>query len=270
MVAKGNDYVKKEWLAVLAGCNGVKTEHSKEVVRCRLCECQCHLRMDDEMSLTEALRMPVALQEPRVQRAQEKRKLYGDGCDRCRETLGHVLRGGCNSRMRELLANNQAKLEDTLQGVAQPWEWDVIEWMSRGSVLQGGFPLKVQCDQVGTRRMTPSPFSKAPKRRLNWTCPLLKSWFCRAWKRFSTHARGREESANLRREENLAAESMSSEHDSVESRRAQSSVVVSSRQSSSRLVAKKPAGVVQGIPPTALVIQLNRAFQHVSQNEIKL
>ena len=119
-------------------------------------------------------------------------------------------------------------------------------------------------------RMTPSPFSKAPKRRLNWTCPLLKSWFCRAWKRFSTHARGREESANLRREENLAAESMSSEHDSVESRRAQSSVVVSSRQSSSRLVAKKPAGVVQGIPPTALVIQLNRAFQHVSQNEIKL
>ena len=79
------------------------------------------------------------------------------------------------------------------------------------------------------QRMTPSPFSKAPKRRLNWTCPLLKSWFCRAWKRFSTHARGREESANLRREENLAAESMSSEHDSVESRRAQSSVVVSSR-----------------------------------------
>ena len=119
-------------------------------------------------------------------------------------------------------------------------------------------------------RMTPSPFSKAPKRRLNWTCPLLKSWFCRAWKRFSTHARGREESANLRREENLAAESMSSEHDSVESRRAQSSVVVSSRQSSSRLVAKKPAGVVQGIPPTALVIRLNRAFQHVLQNAIKL
>ena len=119
-------------------------------------------------------------------------------------------------------------------------------------------------------RMTPSPFSKAPKRRLNWTCPLLKSWFGRAWKRFSTHARGRGESANLRREENLAAESMSSEHDSVESRRAQSSVVVLSRQSSSRLVAKKLTGVVQGIPPTALVIQLNRAFQHVSQNEIKL
>ena len=112
---KGDGHAKKEILAAVEERMGLKCEYAKDDAVCRVCtqECECERK--------------------RTSPKQKGREGSKD-CDKCRETLNHVMMAQCNQTTRILKEELIEKFAKLVQKVLKPWEIEQMQWIEKGGI----------------------------------------------------------------------------------------------------------------------------------------
>ena len=109
----GGGWRKKESVHSVAENFGMKCEWGRTDRRCRLCRNQC-TQCDWHKSEKGVLK--------------GKGRKGQEGCAQCDESLEHIVRGQCTSRMEEVVQNAIVVLEREIGKVIKPWDWDMLRW----------------------------------------------------------------------------------------------------------------------------------------------